>query len=107
MDKNDETTRFRPQPNNKWNPSNTHHTIKTFIESFENQVKEDISKSKPNKMNNLTHNEIKALTELQKRDDIIIINADKGGAITILDTDDYIKEANRQQQPTVLQKNSL
>ena len=96
MDKNDETTHFRPQPNNKWTPPNTHHTIKTFIESFENQVKEDISKFKSNKTNNLTRNEIKALTELQERDDIIIINADKGGAITILDTDDYIKEANRQ-----------
>ena len=34
--------------------------------------------------------------DLQKRDDIIIINADKGGAITILDTDQYVQEANRQ-----------
>ena len=67
MDKNDETARFRPQPNNKWTPANTHHTIKTFIGSFENQVKEDISKSKSNKTNNLTRNEIKELTELQKK----------------------------------------
>ena len=36
------------------------------------------------------------MTELQKRDDNIINNADKGGAITILDSDEYINEANRQ-----------
>ena len=33
---------------------------------------------------------------LQKRDDIVIINADKGGALTILDADKYVQEANRQ-----------
>ena len=39
---------------------------------------------------------MKALNDLRARDDIIIINADKGGAITILNTEDYVKEANRQ-----------
>ena len=88
MDKNDEAARFRLQPNKRWTPPNAHHTIMTFIELFENQIKEDISKSKHYiKHKNLTNNELKALKELQKRDDIIIINADKGGAITILDTD--------------------
>ena len=33
---------------------------------------------------------------LSKRDDIIIAKADKGGAIVIVDVDDYIQEANRQ-----------
>ena len=56
----------------------------------------NISKSKPNKTNNLTHNGVKALKELQQRDDITITNADKGDAITILDTDGYIKEAKKQ-----------
>ena len=97
MDKNDEAARFRPQPNKRWTPPNAHHTIMTFIGLFENQIKEDISKSKHyNKHKNLINNELKALKELQKRNDFIIINADKGGAITILDTDLYVKEANRQ-----------
>ena len=60
------------------------------------KTKSKKTSANPNKTNNLTNNEVKALTELQKRDDIIIINADKGGAITILDTDEYIKETNRQ-----------
>ena len=37
-----------------------------------------------------------ALQNLSKRDDIIIAKADKGGAIVIVDVDDYIQEANRQ-----------
>ena len=71
---------------------NGHHRKFTtpYIESFENQIKADISTKKPIMRNNLTHNEMKALKDLQKREDIIIINADKGGAITILDTDNYI-----------------
>jgi hypothetical protein len=95
-DLNDETIRFRPTTNKKWIPPKVHHTINTFIESLENQIKQDISKSKPIKSKNLSHNELKALKQLQERDDIIIINADKGGAITTLDVDDYIKDANKQ-----------
>ena len=42
---------------------------------------------------NLTKGEQKALDELSKRDDIIITNAAKGGAIVITDIDKYITEA--------------
>ena len=45
---------------------------------------------------NLTNGEQKTPKELSKRDDIIIINADKGGAIIIMDIDKYISEAQRQ-----------
>ena len=40
--------------------------------------------------------EREAVKELSKREDIIINNADKGGAVVIVDTNDYIKEAERQ-----------
>ena len=36
------------------------------------------------------------LQNLSKRDDIIITKADKGGAVVIVDVDDYIQEVNRQ-----------
>ena len=36
------------------------------------------------------------MEELTKRKDLIITNADKGGTVVIMDTDSYIKEANRQ-----------
>ena len=37
-----------------------------------------------------------AMKELAKRKDIIITNADKGGAVVIMDLEKYIREANRQ-----------
>ena len=36
------------------------------------------------------------MEELTKRKDIIITNADKDGAVVIIDVEKYIKEANRQ-----------
>ena len=36
------------------------------------------------------------MEDLSIRDDIIITKTDKGGAVAILDVDDYINEANRQ-----------
>ena len=36
------------------------------------------------------------MKHLAKRRDIIIITAEKGGAVVILETENYIKEANRQ-----------
>ena len=46
--------------------------------------------------NNLTKGDQKALEELSKKDDIIITNADKEGAIVVMDIDRYISEAQRQ-----------
>ena len=44
----------------------------------------------------MTKFEIKALQELQQRDDIILTKADKGGALVIMDVESYIQEAERQ-----------
>ena len=40
--------------------------------------------------------QLEARKQLEKRQDIIISNADKGGAVVIIDTDKYIEEADRQ-----------
>ena len=45
---------------------------------------------------NLTYKEHVTMEELAKKKDLIITNADKVGAVVIMDTDSYIKEANRQ-----------
>ena len=45
---------------------------------------------------NLTKGEQEALEELSERDDIIITNADKRGAIVIMDFDKCISETQRQ-----------
>ena len=36
------------------------------------------------------------MEELAKRKDIIIINADKGGAVVVMDAEKYINEANQE-----------
>ena len=46
--------------------------------------------------NNLSKGEIEALNELQLREDLIFTKADKGGALVIMDVQDYIQEAERQ-----------
>ena len=43
---------------------------------------------------NLTKGEQKAMEELAKRKDVIITNADKGGAVVIMDVEKYINKAN-------------
>ena len=45
---------------------------------------------------NLSKGEQKTMEELAKRKDIIITNADKGGAVVIMDVEKYINEANHQ-----------
>ena len=45
---------------------------------------------------NLTHKECIAIEELAKRKDLIINKADKGGIVVIMDTDNSIKESDRQ-----------
>ena len=73
-----------------------HHSIESFIDLVQHDINDaKILKTKrPN--DNLTKGEKKALEQLPKRDDIIIINAKKGGAIVIMDIDKYIYEAQRQ-----------
>ena len=51
---------------------------------------------KPSKCSNLTPEESIALRNLQMRDDIVVKQADKGGAVAVWDRNLYIEEAYRQ-----------
>ena len=46
--------------------------------------------------NNLIKGERKSLKGLADRNDMIITKADKGGAVAIIDVEDYVKEAEHQ-----------
>ena len=87
---------YKKQPNKEWLPKEIHHSVKTFIETIDRSLENNLGTNKREKKQNLTKEEIKALHELKERDDIIITKADKGGAVVILNVDDYLKEANRQ-----------
>ena len=69
-----------------------------MIETFVTAINNDINDSEPKAIprDNLTKEERRALKDLQNREDIIITKADKGGAVVIWDTKDYIAEAERQ-----------
>ena len=66
-----------------------------FIEKFQKDISE-LKPCTPNNRDNLTKPERNVLNSLKKRDDIIITIANKGGAIVIIDVNDYLKEAHRQ-----------
>ena len=63
---------------------------------MENDINALMKETTKKLKSNLTYKEHAAMEELAKRKDLIITNADKGGAVVIMDTDSYIKEANRQ-----------
>ena len=48
-----------------------------------------------NKYNNLTREERTALYDLKNDKNIIIKSADKGSAVVVWDSEDYIKEAEK------------
>ena len=58
------------------------------------QIEEKVKKATSKSI--ITKNETDALQQLSQRDEIIITKADKGGAVVIIDADDYIRKANRQ-----------
>ena len=73
-------------------PRKTHHKVGTNIDLVENDINVLIKQSIKKLKSNLTNNEEIAMEEL----DFIITNADKGGAVIIMATDNYIKETYQQ-----------
>ena len=71
-------------------------TYSQFISLVEKDINDAKNEPKKRPKQNLTKGELEALKQLEKRQDIIISNADKGGAVVIMDTDKFIEEADCQ-----------
>ena len=84
--------------NSNWLPDKLPSCVETFITAINHDIKSSKTKNFP--CDNLTKSEREALLNIQKRNDIIITKADKGGAVVILDIKDYIDEANKQLNDT-------
>ena len=89
---------FGPPKDSTWTPKYVNHTVETFIAAASKDFENFKGKKLPN--DNLNKMERRALSDLQKREDIIITKADKGGATVIIDVEDYIREANSQLENT-------
>ena len=77
-----------------WTPTKNHHSVDTFIDLVNNDLKAMNPKHK--QTDNLSQKEKEALEILRNRTDIIITRADKGGAVVIMDIETYIQEAEKQ-----------
>ena len=87
------TTLFRT-PIHKEPPHGTYAEVECYINKCLTEIRN--LKFVPSKMSNLTPDEYAALINLQKRDDIVIKPADKGGAVVVWDRKLYIEEAYKQ-----------
>ena len=99
--RNIQRTYKRPPKEANWKKQN--YWRRNFYWSrntYREVIKKDIEKSKtviPRKIKpNLSKDEKVALRDLSKRDDTIITNADKCGAVVIMSVNDYIRESKCQ-----------
>lgn len=82
-----------------WNPPGPHH-----LEYVLSTIQEEIQTTPPASVHpyqrNLTPNQYKAISSLRKNTDIVIKEADKGSAVVVQNTSDYINEGLRQLNDT-------
>ncbi|XP_062619790.1 uncharacterized protein LOC134281322 [Saccostrea cucullata] len=94
----DQTDNINPNPfhiPSGWTPpSGKNIFLDSFINILTHQCTQTNEKRIPYR--NLTNEEFQALSNLKNNQNIIIKPADKGGAIVILNREDYISEAHRQ-----------
>ena len=84
------------KPKSGWKPSPPYRTL----EIFQRSVKQEILKCRPkyNKHDNLTKEERRGLRTLRENPHITIKKADKGSAVVVMNTTDYLREGYRQLQ---------
>ena len=85
----------RKKRGNEYRPSREQY-LNSYIDRLRQDIQEHISNRKQAPRKNLNIREKKALHRLSRNTDIVIKPADKGGATVILNTEDYLKEAERQ-----------
>ena len=85
------------QPHLGWTP---HTGQDPFLDTYRNSIINAYLKELGNpiisKKKNLSHKKLQAMRDLHNNPDITIKPADKGGSLVIMNTTDYIQEAQRQ-----------
>ena len=83
---------FKPKSN--WKPANTHVSLNAFKHAFKKQLLHSKNHKRPK--DNLTKDERTGLKSLQDNKNIVIQKADKGSAVVVMNTTDYLREGYRQ-----------
>ena len=86
----------RFKSNSNWLPHKLPSCVETFIAAINHDIKSSKTKKLPR--DNLTKSEREALPNLQKRSDIIVTKADKGGAVVVLATNRQLNDTNSYEQ---------
>ena len=89
-----EQVSFKIKNTEKWTSKETSDTVSTYIDLVENDINALMKQPTKKLKSDLTYKEHTAMKELAKRKDLIITNADKGGAVVKMDIESYIKEVN-------------
>ena len=96
---NDDITIQLFKKKSDWNPPKSKNdNLEAFINTTKSEIKSNLLPNK--KINNLSKNERTAIKNLSERNDITIKPADKGSAVVVMDTQQYIEEGNRQLKNT-------
>ncbi|CAN2387690.1 Reverse transcriptase (RNA-dependent DNA polymerase), partial [Pristimantis euphronides] len=91
----------RAKKESDWTPQpGRNSTLDKYINTFRCVIQSTILDKQKDVTSNINLKERKALKNLKNNKEIIIKPADKGGAIVLTDTSDYIKEADRQLNDT-------
>ena len=77
-----------------WKPTNTHISLNVFKQAFKTNLLH--SKIKKKTSDNLTKDQRMILKSLSDNPEIVIKKADKGSAVVVMNTKDYLREGYRQ-----------
>ena len=81
------------------------HLQHLALDAYITAVETEILSTGPRKVySNITMEERSAINDLTKNSDIVIKEADKGSAIVVMNTDDYLAECHRQLDDTTYYK---
>ena len=90
----DINSQFRPKSN--WRPPTPNKTLEAFYRAVKNDLAKKSISHRKLKTPNISIAQRKAIKDLKDNANIIIKKADKGSAVVIMNTSDYLREGYRQ-----------
>ena len=97
LSQNHSITTAEKSHHNTWiPPAGRNKILDLYIDCFRKRAHAEIVKQKGTFSDNLQHKEKKAIRSIKENPNIVIKPADKGGAVVVLDKNNYIAEAERQ-----------